>query len=72
MLTNKDSQPTLKGWESWLLNEEMHMKIDGEKETIKDALIVHGKMHKNGTLIYNNHSLKERASNGRSLNAKKP
>jgi hypothetical protein len=48
------------------------MKIDGEKETIKDALIVHGKMHKNGTLIYNNHSLKERASNGRSLNAKKP
>jgi hypothetical protein len=65
MLTSKDFQPTLERLESSLLNEEMHMKIDGEKGTIKDALIVHGKMHKNGTLMYNNHSLKERASNGR-------
>jgi hypothetical protein len=48
------------------------MKIDGENEIIKDALVVHGKMHKNGTLMYNNHSLKQRASNGRSLKAKNP
>jgi hypothetical protein len=48
------------------------MKIDGEMETIEDALVVHGKMHKYGTLMYNNHSLKEKASNERSLKAKNP
>jgi hypothetical protein len=31
MLTSKDFQPTLEGLESRLLNEEMHMKIDGER-----------------------------------------
>ncbi len=72
MLSSKDSQTTLERLESWLLNENMHMKIDGENEIIKDALVVHGKMHKNGTLMYNNHSLKQRASNGRSLKAKNP
>lgn len=64
MLTSKDYMSTLEELESWLLNEEMDIKTNGENEISKNPLIVHGKAHKNEVPKYNNHNFREKTSNG--------
>ncbi len=55
MLTSKYNMSTLEELESWLSNEKMEIKTNGDKEISKNPLIVHGKVHKNEVPKYNNH-----------------
>ncbi len=49
IMRTKDSLCTQEKLESHLLNDEMHIKIDGHNGTTKNVLIVHGKIHKYST-----------------------
>ncbi len=49
IMTTKDSLCIQEKLKSHLLNDELHIKIDGSNGTTKNVLVVHGKIHKYST-----------------------